>query len=304
MSNNDLAVVDSGDIMEAVIAKGDLSKLTPAERAMYYTKTCDSMGLNSLTQPFQYINLNGKLTLYATRTATDQLRKINGVSVTAIARETTPDGAHIVTVRVRDNSGREDEEIGAVSIAGLKGDALANALMKATTKAKRRATLSICGLGWLDESEIETIPGARTGPIITEVIDNDTGEIVNTSDSEVSKPSAAMRKLHAIANERGISHDQLHDMAAEQFGVRSMKELAAKQLAELAVRVEHEVADQDTGKIILDEYLAAIYSAETTEQLQKIAATLKDVGISDQTLRDAWASRVRELAKQPALAAV
>jgi hypothetical protein len=33
-----------------------------------------------------------------------------------------------------------------------------NALMKAVTKAKRRVTLSICGLGMLDETEVETIP--------------------------------------------------------------------------------------------------------------------------------------------------
>ena len=36
--------------------------------------------------------------------------------------------------------------------------------MKAETKAKRRATLSICGLGLLDESEVETIPGAHAVP--------------------------------------------------------------------------------------------------------------------------------------------
>ena len=33
-------------------------------------------------------------------------------------------------------------------------------MMKAETKAKRRATLSICGLGLLDETEVSTIPGA------------------------------------------------------------------------------------------------------------------------------------------------
>jgi hypothetical protein len=38
---------------------------------------------------------------------------------------------------------------------------LANALMKAETKAKRRATLSICGLGMLDETEVEDIQGAQ-----------------------------------------------------------------------------------------------------------------------------------------------
>jgi ferric iron reductase protein FhuF len=44
--------------------------------------------------------------------------------------------------------------------------------MKAVTKGKRRLTLSLCGLGWLDETEIQTIPDA------TAVIVDDTGEIV------------------------------------------------------------------------------------------------------------------------------
>jgi hypothetical protein len=33
--------------------------------------------------------------------------------------------------------------------------------MKCVTKAKRRATLSLCGLGWLDETEIETIKDVK-----------------------------------------------------------------------------------------------------------------------------------------------
>jgi hypothetical protein len=41
----------------------------------------------------------------------------------------------------------------AVAIGALKGDALANAPMKAETKSKRRVTLSLAGLGWLDETE-------------------------------------------------------------------------------------------------------------------------------------------------------
>jgi hypothetical protein len=38
--------------------------------------------------------------------------------------------------------------------------------MKAETKAKRRVTLSICGLGLLDETEIETIPGAAPAVVV------------------------------------------------------------------------------------------------------------------------------------------
>jgi hypothetical protein len=81
---------------------------------------------------------------------------LRGVSVQITSREHIND-LYIVTARASLPDGRCDEEIGAVPIKGLSGDALANALMKASTKAKRRVTLSICGLGFLDESELETI---------------------------------------------------------------------------------------------------------------------------------------------------
>ena len=164
MAERHLAPVNTAaeSIMETVIVKGDLSKLSSEERAIYYAQVCRSMGLNPLTKPFDYLTLSGKTVLYASRTATDQLRKINGVSIEIIGRETV-NGVYVVTARATDATGRTDTEIGAVTLDGLKGDAYANALMKATTKAKRRATLSICGLGWLDETEVETIPNARVG---------------------------------------------------------------------------------------------------------------------------------------------
>ena len=65
----------------------------------------------------------------------------------------------MVTVSARTPNGRTDTEIGALSIKGLTGDSLCNAMMKALTKSKRRVTLSICGLGLLDESEVDSIPG-------------------------------------------------------------------------------------------------------------------------------------------------
>lgn len=142
---------------ELALFNNDISKLTSEDRVTYCLKLCESLGLNHLSKPFQYISLNGKLTLYATKDCTEQLRKINGVSINIIGRE-KGDGIYVVTARATDKVGRIDEASGAVNIQGLKGDALANALMKAETKAKRRVTLSICGLGILDESELETIP--------------------------------------------------------------------------------------------------------------------------------------------------
>jgi hypothetical protein len=148
------------DIVERVIAAGDLARLSPEERTRYYGAVCSSLGLNPLTKPFEYLQLSGRLVLYATRGATDQLRKIHHVSTQILSRETLGD-VYVVTARATDREGRADESIGAVAIGGLKGDALCNQLMKAESKAKRRATLALVGLSFLDESEIETIPDAR-----------------------------------------------------------------------------------------------------------------------------------------------
>lgn len=146
-------------VMENVIIKGDLSQLQPKERVQYYNAFCKSLGLNPVTRPFEYITLNGKLTLYCKKDGTEQLASARNISLQKVGSETI-EGVYIVTAEASTPRGRTSFAIGAVAIAGLKGDALANALMKAETKAKRRATLSICGLGTLDESELETIPGA------------------------------------------------------------------------------------------------------------------------------------------------
>ena len=148
--------------IEQVLISGDLSRLTAEQRNIYYKSVCDSLGLNPLTRPFDYIVLNGKLSLYARKDCTDQLRSLRGISIRIVSRESV-EGVMVVTAQATDKIGRIDESTGAVSIQNLRGEALANALMKAETKAKRRATLSICGLGFTDESEVDSIPNARVG---------------------------------------------------------------------------------------------------------------------------------------------
>jgi hypothetical protein len=154
-------------VVEDLIARGDLSKLTPQQRVVHFRNVCQSLGLNYLTEPFQYITLNGKLKLYAKRDATDQLRKINGISL-SIVRENVRDGLLTIHVRATDKTNRTDEDYGVVPIGVLKGEAAANATMKAITKAKRRVTLSIAGLGWLDETEID--PSFTTPPEETQEV--------------------------------------------------------------------------------------------------------------------------------------
>lgn len=147
--------------IERVLIAGDLAKLSPEQRVIYYNNVCKSLGINPLTKPFAYIKLNGNnspLTLYALKGCTDQLRAVNGISVTIINREIVGD-IYTVTARATCN-GRTDEDEGSLCIKGKRGEDLANAYMKALTKAKRRVTLSLVGLGMLDETEVETIPGA------------------------------------------------------------------------------------------------------------------------------------------------
>ena len=148
---------------EAIIAKmvlnGDLSSLGPRQKVQFYNSFCDALGLNPITRPFDYILDRGKLSLYANRSCTDQLRKMQGVSVLDSRTEQMGD-IYMVKVKVQDKTGRTDVGTGALPIGDLSGKDLANALMKAETKAKRRATLSICGLGVVDEVELDTMPEA------------------------------------------------------------------------------------------------------------------------------------------------
>jgi hypothetical protein len=155
------------EVLEQVLIGGDLAQLTEAQRLAYYRAVCQSLGLNPLSKPFEYLTLNGKLRLYAMRDCADQLRRLHGISIYIVNRERLSD-LYMVTARAKDRTGREDESTGAVALGTLKGDALANALMKCETKAKRRVTLSLAGLGWLDETEVSTIPGARMGEAATQ----------------------------------------------------------------------------------------------------------------------------------------
>lgn len=218
-----------GDIVEQVIIKGDLKNLSPQERANYYAAVCESIGLNPLTKPFEYITLNGKLTLYARKDATDQLRRIYGVSISKPSI-TYEDDLIIVAVEARDREGRTDADVGVVSLGSLRGDARANAIMKAVTKGKRRVTLSICGLGMLDETELETIPSAE--PFHEEAVE---------VEARLVDQPHTYEALRTLAQERGIDEvDMKRRFREAGFKVPDIRE-RFDEMAALLVEA-HEVA--------------------------------------------------------------
>ena len=260
--------VSQGDAELAAIAatKNDLSQMTESQRAQLYGAVCRSVGLNPLTSPFEYIKLNGKLTLYAKKGATDQIRETRSISITSIEKDVM-DGVLMVTVMAQDKSGRTDTDVGAVVVAGLKGEALANAYMKAITKAKRRVTLSLAGLGFLDETEVETVPSASTVQV-----DHQTGAIESPKPTaSVESPQDAWekanRRLHAVANGLDITHEDLH-LHINSKGYESLRDLSAKDLNAHAdlLDTKPEAAKEYYAKLRNEQELAQI-SANLGETL-------------------------------------
>jgi hypothetical protein len=229
-----VTTVSGAERWELALVEGNLDQLTPAERLELVRRVCAATGLTMETQPFQYIRLSGKLTLYAKRDATDQLRRVHKVSITIVGRETIGD-VYVVTARATTSDGRTDESTGAVSIKGLQGEALANAFLKAETKSKRRVTLSICGLGFLDETEVQSIPGA---------------EHVDAAPAKKIEAKATIEQLNEIA--------RLHsktDLGAgywgalkEHFNIQKSSELTEKQALSVIGELT-DIINEKGGKI-------------------------------------------------------
>lgn len=253
--------------IEKVLIGGDLSVLGPDERSIYYNQVCESMGLNPLTRPFEYITLNGKLTFYARKDATEQLRKIHDVSINTMDSKII-EGIFIVTTTASLPSGRKDTSTGAVSIANLKGDALANAFLKAETKSKRRVTLSICGLGMLDETEVETIP-KESVPVMSQ------GHIQSLppSNNDRRPSEAQLKRLYAISKAAKLTSDEVKDYIFKEFKKESSKDLSLPEYDHVCAAMQA----GDLNKIIEEDlcpvFEEGVFGFEDTE-LGTIAAEL------------------------------
>jgi hypothetical protein len=152
-------------IQSSIVLRGDLSGLNETQKQQYYLFRCHQSGLDPAAKPFDLLTLNGKQVLYANAGATQQLCAIHKLSTQITHRERV-DGIYLVSVRCTGADGRVSENQGAVDVGTLTGEKLANGILKATTKAIRRAVLAHCGLGMLDETEVETIPNARKDPLV------------------------------------------------------------------------------------------------------------------------------------------
>lgn len=165
----------SEEIIERILSKGDIGGLPIAERNLFLVALAKHYGLDPAGRPFDIIKTkDGRMIPYANKNAAEQLRKIHCISLEVLDRgllklgEAINPDIYVVTARASMTSNGEkriNDAIGAVSLKGQMGDDLANKLMTADTKAQRRATYAICGLGMLDETEVATLPQAQPIPM-------------------------------------------------------------------------------------------------------------------------------------------
>jgi len=259
----------SQSAIEKCLLEGDLSKLTEDQRSNYYQQVCETTGLNPLTQPFQYIVLNGKLKMYALKGATDQLRRIYDISCEVKTTEKIED-LLVITVKATNNkTGRVDEDMGFAKISGLKGDMLGNAMLKATTKAKRRVTLSMCGLGMLDEDEVASIPD-----------DNGNGK---GKKEFVSSPTAKSQELKEALSEEPVQ------VLAPPVSSKDSKDLSDKAYEEAESLLDEAFAfckDKDVHDRIINHLNDAKYdeTKEINEVLTEFAQQHKENQTNFQTI--------------------
>lgn len=163
---------------EALLVYGDLEKLSAEGRLIYYAKRCRDLNINPAARPFDYLRVKHpeipgqmRMLLYLNKTGGELLRENNHVSIEVIEEKTENGYFEVKVLGTRPiiHNGavivyRKEHEIGGVEVAGKSGMNLANARMKAYTKAKRRVSIALCAAGMSDDTEIETIPGATRVP--------------------------------------------------------------------------------------------------------------------------------------------
>lgn len=151
------------------LGTGDLSRLSGEQRAALYLDTCQSLGINPRTRPFDWIEFydpetkSKKLTLYPNKACADQLayqhrirvrtveEKIVGSLFKVVVEGTMLDGRTETNVSYLDLTDRDGNQ--------LKGQRLGNAFMKGHTKAKRRLVFGM--LGMMSPPDVEDLQRVR-----------------------------------------------------------------------------------------------------------------------------------------------
>lgn len=253
--------------VERVIIGGDLRGLQPGQRLWYYGYRARHAGLDPLSQPFNWLSnrRTGGVSLYLNKEGAAQLRKKNNVSIEIVSAQEAGDYFEVRARAAID--GRFDEDFGGASLRGLTGDDRMNAKALAYTRAKRRVTISIVGLGILDESEVSGVPDLHRIQV-----DPKTGEILEAKAAGNDEDGGGKKDTPAAAPERPASDAQrkvMWNLWRKQHGL-SKEQLSRFFWLTYTLRSTADLAEDDMKKLI--EYLQTVSTQDLVDSLMRLEA--------------------------------
>jgi hypothetical protein len=238
----------------------------PRDALLRYIYTfCERVGVSPLAVPFSLMKTQRGMQLVANRNFYDAVASKYSVSRECVG-EGFFEGTKLYYTRYRATTpdGRVTEDMALVDTAGLNGNDLANAIMKCHTKGRNRVTRAHLGFPFPDETEAETVPGARVLSI-EEVPNGGNGE--PQQDQAVPKPEPQkateqqIKRIHALAKKLGMNEEAYRNLLAERFGCKTSKSLTAQQADELIREMSQMVREREQGQEQAHEA-----QAETVEQ--------------------------------------
>ena len=183
----------------------DLESLTEPQRQEYLKAVCKHLGVpdNLNLVALTYVDDGdgpSRLVPYAKRGATENVRNSLQIDITSLTNQMIGGSIVFTVVATAKKTGRQEIATGSKFIDGLQGTPLDDAIMTASTRALRRATLQFIGAGVLDESEVNQrkIVHAVSAPIAptpqpTVVPSSEPGKDVTPPKEIISEPTNVTR---------------------------------------------------------------------------------------------------------------
>lgn len=169
LSKKEIAQKEDGEARQQVALAlvqttltGDWSKVPDKIKAAFVEKCCNELKIPLVLNPFRFIKTKNGEKFYAPAEAAALILNYNEASVTIVSSTFLRDEQIYSVVAECSNGKRKVQNIAFLSVAGTSGQDRANAYMKCTTKAIRRAVLSAYGLSARErdteeEDEVQTV---------------------------------------------------------------------------------------------------------------------------------------------------
>jgi hypothetical protein len=185
-------------LISLICVGGDLTHLDgPSKRALL-AKLTNYLHLNPYSHNFFiFKDSNGRHRIYATKECCSQLRHNMGINTWLSDPIYGPNNTAPVFVTVKANGtnrfGRSADEIGSVTLIGFDKSHWSDRIMFATTKAKRRLTLDLSGLGVLSDVEVDDIFHEKT-----KISNLESSDYTPDQESITSAQSAVVNVLSSV----------------------------------------------------------------------------------------------------------